>query len=34
MDAGFLLAGFYEDRGGTALGEYISTFFATKAIKM
>jgi len=34
IDAGFLIAGFYEDVGGSALDEYISTFFATKAIKL
>jgi len=33
VDAGFLIAGFYEDCGCSALDEYISTFFATKAIK-
>jgi len=35
IDAGFLIAGFYEDSGcGYILDEYINTFFATKAIKM
>lgn len=34
IDAGFLIAGFYEDRGGSPLDEYIPTFFATKAIKL
>lgn len=33
IDAGFLIAGYYEDIGCTALDEYINTFFATKAIK-
>lgn len=34
IDAGFLIAGFYEDTGsGYVLDEYISTFFATKAVK-
>ncbi|SDK17612.1 hypothetical protein SAMN05216243_2179 [Sediminibacillus albus] len=36
MEAGFMLAGFYEDDfGGTrALDQYIKTFIATKAIKV
>jgi len=35
IDAGFLIAGFYEDRGGGyALDDYIDTLFATKAIKI
>ena len=33
IDAGFLIAGFYEDVCGTALDQYINTSFATKAIK-
>jgi len=34
IDAGFLIAGYYEDVGsGYVIDEYISTFFATKAIK-
>jgi hypothetical protein len=33
LDAGFLLAGFYEDKGGTALDPYIDTALATKAVK-
>lgn len=33
IDAGFLIAGFYEDIGGSPLDEYIPTFFATKAVK-
>lgn len=32
--AGFVISGFYEDQGGTALDEYINTSIATKAIKM
>lgn len=34
IDAGFLIAGFYEDNGGTALDKYISTSIATKSIKL
>ena len=34
IDAGFLIAGFYEDNGEPALDKYICTFFATKAIKI
>ena len=35
IDAGFLIAGYYEDSGsGYVLDEYINTFFATKAIKL
>ena len=35
IDAGFLIAGYYEDSGcGYVLDEYIDTFFATKAIKV
>ena len=33
IDAGFLIAGFYEDNGCSLLDKYIPTFFATKAIK-
>jgi SAM-dependent methyltransferase len=34
IDAGFLIAGFYEDRWhGTALAEYMDTFIATRALK-
>jgi len=33
INAGFLIAGFYEDIGGTALDEYINSSIATKAIK-
>lgn len=34
IDAGFLIAGFYEDKGGTALDAYIKSSIATKAIKI
>ena len=34
IDAGFLIAGFYEDSGCSMLDKYINTFFATKAIKL
>ena len=34
IDAGFVIAGFYEDKGGSVLSEYIDTFFATKAVKI
>lgn len=34
IDTGFLIAGFYEDQGGTALDQYINTAIATKAIKL
>lgn len=34
IDAGFLIAGFYEDVGSSLLDKYIPTFFATKAIKL
>ncbi|MBJ6361236.1 class I SAM-dependent methyltransferase [Paenibacillus sp. MAHUQ-46] len=33
IDAGFLIAGFYEDKNGTALDRYIDTSIATRAIK-
>ena len=33
INAGFVIAGFYEDKGGSALAAYIDTFFATKAVK-
>lgn len=33
IEAGFLIAGFYEDIGGTALDSYIYSSMATKAIK-
>ncbi len=32
--AGFVIAGFYEDMGGTALDEYMNGSIATKAIKL
>ncbi len=32
--SGFLIAGFYEDNGGSALDKYINTSIATKAIKL
>ena len=34
IDAGFVIAGFYEDKGSSALSAYIDTFFATKAVKL
>ena len=35
IEAGFLIAGFYEDNGsGNILDNYIDMFFATKAIKL
>lgn len=34
IDAGFLIAGFYEDTGNSLLDKYIPTFFATKAVKI
>ncbi len=34
IDAGFLIAGFYEDIGASPLDEYAPTMFATKAIKL
>lgn len=34
IDAGFAIVGFYEDKGGTALDEFIYTSIATKAIKL
>lgn len=33
-DAGFLIAGFYEDESGSTLNRYINTGIATKAIKL
>ena len=33
IDAGFAITGFYEDIGGSALDQYISSSIATKAIK-
>ena len=32
--AGFAIVGFYEDRGGTVLDNYISGSIATKALKL
>lgn len=34
IEAGFAIVGFYEDRGGSVLDQYISTSMATKAIKL
>lgn len=34
IDAGFLIAGFYEDKGGTVLDSYIESAIATKAVKL
>lgn len=34
ISAGFLIAGFYEDKGGSVLDQYINTSIATKAIKL
>lgn len=34
IDAGFVIVGFYEDIGGTALDKFIYTSIATKAIKI
>ncbi|MEJ6952296.1 class I SAM-dependent methyltransferase [Natronospora cellulosivora (SeqCode)] len=34
IDVGFLIAGFYEDIGGSALDQYINSSIATKAIKL
>jgi hypothetical protein len=34
IEAGFLIAGFYEDKGGTVLDKYIDTSAATKAVKL
>lgn len=34
IEAGFVIAGFYEDIGGTELDNYLSTSIATKAIKL
>lgn len=34
LDAGFVIAGFYEDIGGTVLDEYMNGSIATKAIKL
>lgn len=34
IEAGFLIAGFYEDKGGSSLDQYIDNSIATKAIKL
>jgi len=34
LDAGFLLAGMYEDRGSDPLAEYMPNYIATRAIKL
>lgn len=34
IDAGFAIVGFYEDKGGTALDDFLDTSMATKAIKL
>lgn len=34
IDAGFVISGFYEDIGGSALDRYINSSIATKAIKL
>ena len=34
IDAGFVICGFYEDRGCYALDNYINTSMATKAVKV
>lgn len=34
IDAGFAIVGFYEDKGGTALDEFIYTSIATRAVKL
>lgn len=34
IDAGFVICGFYEDRGCFALDNYINTSMATKAVKV
>ena len=34
ISAGFAIVGFYEDRGGTALDQYMSGSMATKAVKL
>lgn len=34
IDAGFAIVGFYEDRGGTPLDNYMSGSIATKAVKL
>lgn len=34
IEAGFVLAGFYEDKGDEILDQYTDRFFATKAVKL
>ena len=34
IDAGFAIVGFYEDRGGTVLDNFINSSIATKAVKI
>ena len=34
MAAGFFIAGFYEDKGGSALDQYTDSSITTKAIKL
>lgn len=34
IEVGFLIAGFYEDKGGSVLDQYIDNSIATKAIKL
>ncbi|MEB4597274.1 MULTISPECIES: class I SAM-dependent methyltransferase [Bacillus amyloliquefaciens group] len=34
IDAGFMVAGFYEDKGGLVLDEYINTYSVTRSIKI
>ena len=33
LDAGFVLTGFYEDKGGDLLDKFTDTFIATRALK-
>ncbi|QRZ93120.1 class I SAM-dependent methyltransferase [Bacillus subtilis] len=34
IDAGFIVAGFYEDKGGFVLDQYIHTYSATRSVKV
>ncbi|MCY8922486.1 class I SAM-dependent methyltransferase [Bacillus atrophaeus] len=34
IDAGFMISGFYEDKGGFVLDEYINTYSVTRSIKV
>ncbi|KUP39595.1 SAM-dependent methyltransferase [Bacillus halotolerans] len=34
LDAGFIVTGFYEDKGGFVLDQYINTYSATRSIKV